>query len=90
MNTSKMLASRARQISERREFHPKDDGVVPSPCVSVCTMTEDRSHCQGCFRTLEDLRAWSGADAAARRAIWARALARARVALPAELAQEPA
>lgn len=32
--------------------------AVPSPCVSVCKMTADRSHCIGCLRTLDELRAW--------------------------------
>ena len=31
---------------------------MPSPCVSVCKMTADRSHCIGCLRTLDELRAW--------------------------------
>ena len=86
MTTTKMLAAHARQISAKRGFHPKGDAVVPSPCVSVCQMTPEREHCQGCYRSLEDIRVWSGADAAERRAIWARALARAGLSLPQGLA----
>jgi len=51
-------------------------------------MTPDRSHCEGCFRTLDDIRAWSKAGNAERRAIWAALLRRAGLALPKEL--EPA
>ncbi|MCW2238337.1 DUF1289 domain-containing protein [Azospirillum canadense] len=32
--------------------------TVPSPCVSVCKLTADRSHCTGCLRTLAEIRAW--------------------------------
>ncbi|MCD2512786.1 DUF1289 domain-containing protein [Acidovorax sp. D4N7] len=59
------------------------DGVVSSPCISICRMTADRSHCQGCFRTLEELRAWGKADAVQRREIWGRLLVRAGVEHPA-------
>ena len=58
---------------------------MPSPCVSVCRMTPDRSHCQGCFRTIEEIRAWSGAGNGQRRAIWAALLARAGLPVPGEL-----
>jgi predicted Fe-S protein YdhL (DUF1289 family) len=48
-------------------------------------MAPDRSHCEGCFRTLDDIRAWSQAGNGERRAIWAAALRRAGLALPEEL-----
>ena len=50
---------------------------VGSPCINVCRMTEDRSHCRGCFRTSDDIRVWSQADSATRLAIWRRLLERA-------------
>lgn len=59
---------------------------MPSPCVSVCRMSPDRSHCEGCFRTLDDIRAWSQAGNSERRRIWAEALCRAGIALPPGLA----
>lgn len=34
------------------------EASVPSPCVSVCKLTPDRSHCTGCLRTLAEIRAW--------------------------------
>lgn len=67
-------------------FDVNSDEVVPSPCISVCRMTEDRSRCEGCFRTIDEIRAWSGADSAQRRAIWVRLLGRAGVPLPESLA----
>jgi predicted Fe-S protein YdhL (DUF1289 family) len=50
---------------------------VASPCINVCRMTEDRSHCQGCFRTIDEIRAWSTADSELRLQIWGRLLQRA-------------
>lgn len=47
-------------------------------------MTPDRSHCVGCFRTLDEIRMWARADAGLRRVIWAAVLQRAGVAAPAQ------
>lgn len=82
MNTINLLAVRACQISAEGLF---DSESVGSPCVSVCRMTPDRGHCEGCFRTLDEIRAWSKAGNAERRAIWAALLHRAGLALPKEL-----
>lgn len=45
--------------------------AVPSPCQNICRMTPDRSHCEGCWRTLDEIRAWRTLDDAGKRAIWA-------------------
>lgn len=45
-------------------------------------MNADRSHCEGCFRTIPEIRAWAGADAAQRLAIWAQLAERAGMAFP--------
>ena len=42
---------------------------VPSPCVSICEMSPDSGLCRGCFRTLDEIAAWSVLDAATKRAI---------------------
>ena len=34
--------------------------AVPSPCTSVCRMSGDTGLCEGCFRTLDEIVAWSG------------------------------
>ncbi len=52
-------------------------GEVPSPCVSVCTMDAAGALCLGCFRTLDEIAAWSVLDADAKRAVLAK-LARRR------------
>ncbi|MDO9165666.1 MAG: YbaK/EbsC family protein [Rhodoferax sp.] len=45
---------------------------VPSPCISVCRMSELTGLCEGCYRTLDEIRDWSSADDSAKRAIWQR------------------
>lgn len=45
-------------------------GPVPSPCVSVCRMDAANTVCQGCWRTLAEIAAWSTMDDAAKRAVW--------------------
>ena len=30
-----------------------------SPCVNICTLDTDLALCQGCFRTLAEISAWS-------------------------------
>ncbi|GAB1386893.1 hypothetical protein MASR1M59_20410 [Melaminivora sp.] len=86
MSDIDLIAARLRQIRANGQFHPETtQDNVPSPCVNVCRMTADRSHCQGCFRSIEEIRAWAQADAGQRRAIWARLLARAQLDIPQEL-----
>ena len=54
---------------------------VLSPCVSICEMDAKTGLCRGCFRTLDEIAAWSVLDDDARRAVMAALPARrARVA----------
>ena len=46
-------------------------GEVASPCISVCVMDAAGELCTGCFRTLDEIAAWSVLDAPARRAVLA-------------------
>ena len=48
------------------------DGIepVPSPCMSVCRMNAASGLCEGCFRTLDEIAAWSGMDESGKRAVW--------------------
>jgi len=52
---------------------------VASPCISVCVLDPATGVCTGCFRTLDEIAAWSVLDDAAKLAVWA--------ALPARRAQ---
>ncbi|RQO80669.1 DUF1289 domain-containing protein [Acidovorax sp. FJL06] len=79
MNAIDLLASRACQLSAEGHFDQENAEPVPSPCISVCRMSPDRSHCEGCFRTLDEIRLWSRADGPLRRGIWAQLLDRAGI-----------
>lgn len=82
MNATESIAARARLLGEAGYFDANSDEVIPSPCISVCRMSEDRSRCEGCFRTIPEIRAWALADSAERLAIWARLAQRAGVPFP--------
>lgn len=65
------LAERAEAVRKLADAAcGAQSGSVPSPCMSVCTMNADRSWCVGCLRSIDEIRAWSRADDAAKRAIW--------------------
>ena len=51
---------------------------IASPCIDVCRMNASTGLCGGCFRTIDEIAAWSSADAAQKRAILAKADARKR------------
>jgi len=46
-------------------------GNVPSPCISVCRMDAAGALCEGCLRTLEEIRHWSASSDFEKKAIWA-------------------
>ncbi len=43
---------------------------LPSPCVSLCRMSELTGLCEGCYRTIDEIIQWSSADEQAKRMIW--------------------
>ena len=55
-------------LSRARRRNPQQR--MPSPCVGVCKMDEVNGWCAGCFRTIEELTAWSSATDAAKLAVW--------------------
>jgi predicted Fe-S protein YdhL (DUF1289 family)/acyl-coenzyme A thioesterase PaaI-like protein len=58
--------------------------AVASPCIDVCRMNPETGFCDGCFRTLDEIAAWSAYDDDAKRAVLARVDSRkqgARVAM---------
>ncbi len=56
-----------------RDRDPRlDPASADSPCVKVCTLHPDGSHCTGCFRTVEEIALWRRYSAAERRAVLAR------------------
>lgn len=54
-----------------------DGEPAPSPCLSVCRMDAESGQCQGCFRTLDEIAAWSTLDDAGKRRVWTLIAARA-------------
>ena len=80
MNLQEQQAQQLVQLESRAEaalIWAKADQPVASPCINVCRMTEDRSYCKGCFRTIDEIRAWSKADTDVRSQIWSNLLQRA-------------
>ena len=44
---------------------------VPSPCLSVCTLnTANDDLCNGCYRTLDEIAAWSVMNDYQKREVW--------------------
>jgi uncharacterized protein len=74
MGAVQRMVQRARQVYAGREPD------VPSPCVSICRMNPDTQWCEGCFRTLDEIAAWSRMEDDGKREVWRvigqRALAR--------------
>ncbi len=85
MNPVQALAERAAQAAAEGSFASGSTQAPPSPCIGVCRMSAGGSHCEGCFRTLDDIRDWSGASPDERRAVWSALLRRAGLAVPAPL-----
>ncbi len=54
------LAARVLQSAE----------VPPSPCISICRMSDDTTYCQGCWRTLDEIGGWAQRSADDKREIW--------------------
>ena len=55
---------------------------VPSPCVSVCRMDLQREYCEGCLRSIDEIRAWRASSDAEKKVIWARIAERAAALNP--------
>lgn len=34
------------------------DNEVNTPCIGVCAINEETGLCQGCYRTLEEIKGW--------------------------------
>lgn len=60
-----LLAKRARMVCARLSA-----GDVPSPCMSVCRVDSVSEFCEGCFRTLDEIAAWSRMDEDGKREVW--------------------
>lgn len=45
--------------------------AMPSPCISVCRMSDDNNYCAGCWRTLDEIAQWGSSSESDKRAMWA-------------------
>ena len=50
--------------------------TIESPCIRMCTLDAEGSLCLGCFRTLDEIVAWTGLAEAERAGVLARLPAR--------------
>ena len=75
VNAPELIAARALLARATAEN-------VPSPCISVCRMNPLTDWCDGCFRTIDEIRQWSGADDPAKRALWVQIEQRAAASQP--------
>lgn len=62
-NAIDLVAIRARTVSA-------GDDNVASPCISVCRISVETGLCEGCFRTLGEISAWSRSGPDAQRKLW--------------------
>ncbi|MDY0014305.1 MAG: DUF1289 domain-containing protein [Rhodocyclaceae bacterium] len=46
--------------------------MTPSPCIQICRIDPGTGWCEGCYRTIAEITAWSAAPEAQRQAILAR------------------
>lgn len=58
-----LVATRADEIRAVTEN-------IPSPCISVCRLDAASGLCEGCFRTRDEIAAWSQASDGGKRGIW--------------------
>ncbi|MDB5928455.1 MAG: hypothetical protein JWR60_162 [Polaromonas sp.] len=58
-----LLAARARAVDAAGDR-------VPSPCISVCRISADTGLCEGCYRSLREISAWSRSGPDAQRLLW--------------------
>lgn len=58
---------------------------IKSPCIQVCTVDDESGLCLGCFRTIEEIAAWSRLSEPAREAVMADLPGRRRLIAPEKL-----
>jgi len=63
MSATKLLADRAVSVRALAEN-------VPSPCQAVCRMDASHVFCEGCWRTLDEIRRWSSCSDGEKKLVW--------------------
>jgi prolyl-tRNA editing enzyme YbaK/EbsC (Cys-tRNA(Pro) deacylase)/predicted Fe-S protein YdhL (DUF1289 family) len=70
MDEEKVALRRAITLVKMRADTVGTSDEAPSPCISVCRMSEPSGLCQGCFRTRDEIAGWSSAGEDGKRGIW--------------------
>lgn len=65
-----MTASVAQDLHAKALTVSALAGPVPSPCISICKMSPDSQLCVGCYRTLDEIIAWSRSDDSTKKQVW--------------------
>jgi predicted Fe-S protein YdhL (DUF1289 family) len=55
----------------KQHLPPEQQTPVPSPCVSLCKMSQETGFCEGCMRTIDEILAWRDASDEFKRGVWA-------------------
>jgi uncharacterized protein len=59
-------------MQDRAAVALKQKADLPSPCISLCQMSAQSGLCQGCYRSMDEICAWSAMNDAGKRAVWQR------------------
>lgn len=70
VDESRLALQRAISLVSIRARTVDTQVDAPSPCISVCAMNTASGLCDGCFRTRDEIAAWSGAGNDSKRALW--------------------
>ncbi|HEX2582201.1 MAG TPA: DUF1289 domain-containing protein [Dongiaceae bacterium] len=76
MADSPLLERKLTRDERRRRIRAELAGGPPSPCISVCRIDGETGLCEGCARTIEEIRHWLIATPAEKEAILVRIQAR--------------
>lgn len=66
-----LQSSIARLTLSAQDVSRQTAANVPSPCNGICRINSLSGLCEGCFRTRDEIAAWSSADDDYKRTIWA-------------------
>jgi predicted Fe-S protein YdhL (DUF1289 family) len=57
-------------IQQRTKLALSMAANLPSPCISLCQMNQQSGLCLGCFRTIDEICAWSALGDGGKREVW--------------------
>lgn len=52
------MTERAQRVRRRKTPKPELDHSVASPCVMICTLDDESGLCEGCHRSIDEIREW--------------------------------